>query len=741
MGKLFKLLLTTLLVVAILIGMVFIYLLTIFDPNDYKTEIQTLVKTQTQLDLSIDGDLSLSVFPWLGISANNVSLGTPSEQLAAVKTAQVYAKLEPLLQGELIVDGVKFENLELNLAVDKNGKGNWELEREDEQSKTQTDTKPTPGTASVAALYVGNINIENASINYRNQQNNTQHQLSNLTLRISNASLQDTFPLSADFNYLSPPEGQSLPAHLTTKITLNLDRDTVRLDDLVLDLADTRIVGNIEGTQISASPTITTKLQISDLNPGKWANLLNNPALADFNLPLNLSTNATLDLEQDALQLESFELSSTNLNAKGNIKVTQLSTKPGAQGNLQIASDDLRSLMSQLGLPSIETRDSRALSAISAKFDVTGTPQSIALSKLNLVLDNTKIQGAVNIKNFEKPAIQFNLNGDNLNLDSYIATDSAGQPGTSPQNVQKRNANQALLLPIALMREINMNGRLRFKQLIASGLMLENLDLKTNATNGLISLRQVKGNIYGGAFDASGSIDARGNTPQFKFSKQLTGMQAGPVLKELAQVDLVSGKLDLNINASATGNSIDRIKSTLNGKLNFAVSDGLLKEINLEQMVCQGIARIRQTQLASSEQQYTQFNTLNGNMVITNGVVNTQGINIAIDNLKALATGDISLPNETINYRIKTTIIGDLENQACEVHERYRNVAWPVRCKGRWDTDPSKLCQLDRKEMQRIIGRLAEKEIKRKAGEKLQEKLREKFGDEFGDQLKKIFDF
>jgi len=70
MGKLLKIVsgLVLLIVVAAIVAPM------VIDPNDYREQIQTVVKEKTGRDLAINGDLSLSVFPWIGIGINDVSL-------------------------------------------------------------------------------------------------------------------------------------------------------------------------------------------------------------------------------------------------------------------------------------------------------------------------------------------------------------------------------------------------------------------------------------------------------------------------------------------------------------------------------------------------------------------------------------------------------------------------------------------------------------------------------------------
>ncbi len=45
----------------------------VIDPNDYREQIQKAVKDKTGRELDINGDLSFSVLPWVGVGINDVS--------------------------------------------------------------------------------------------------------------------------------------------------------------------------------------------------------------------------------------------------------------------------------------------------------------------------------------------------------------------------------------------------------------------------------------------------------------------------------------------------------------------------------------------------------------------------------------------------------------------------------------------------------------------------------------------
>ena len=107
---------------------VFIFL--IFDPNKYKTEIAAAVHDATGRELTIQGDLKLSLFPWLGVETGAMTLNNPPEfgpqPFAKIEDAAIKVKLLPLLNKEVEVDTVSLNGLYLNLVRTAAGHGNWE---------------------------------------------------------------------------------------------------------------------------------------------------------------------------------------------------------------------------------------------------------------------------------------------------------------------------------------------------------------------------------------------------------------------------------------------------------------------------------------------------------------------------------------------------------------------------------------------------------------------------------------
>ena len=177
----------------------------VIDPNDYREQIQTAVKEKTGRDLSIKGDLSLSVFPWVGIGINNVSLsnadGFKPDNFAEIKQANVKVKLLPLFSQQIEVSTVVLNGLQLNLAKDKSGKTNWddmaEPSRGSQEKTTEKDSDSSG--AAIGAIAIGGLQIIDANITWDDASKGEKYSLIDLDLSTDALSLGNPMGVNLAF--------------------------------------------------------------------------------------------------------------------------------------------------------------------------------------------------------------------------------------------------------------------------------------------------------------------------------------------------------------------------------------------------------------------------------------------------------------------------------------------------------------------------------------------------------------
>ena len=216
------------------------------DPNDFKPQITSLIKQHTGRDIVIDGDIKLSVFPWIGVSLGKVELKELPDfgvkQFVALNSADIKVKLLPLLSKQVEVDRVSIDGLTLNLVRLENGIANWETlsgpatkqpdTTEPEQKETTNNNgKPANG---LAALSLAGLSLNNAYISY-NDKTAPQHAvIEQLNLNIDKVGFNHAIPFDADFiaTVSQPQLKDKLSA--SGKVTLNETLDQFTLNDLKL---------------------------------------------------------------------------------------------------------------------------------------------------------------------------------------------------------------------------------------------------------------------------------------------------------------------------------------------------------------------------------------------------------------------------------------------------------------------------------------------------------------------------
>ena len=72
-GKILGLVLLGLLLIIVALGFALSHL---FDPNDYKDEIRQIARDKAHIELTLNGDIGWSLFPWLGLELHDASVAT-----------------------------------------------------------------------------------------------------------------------------------------------------------------------------------------------------------------------------------------------------------------------------------------------------------------------------------------------------------------------------------------------------------------------------------------------------------------------------------------------------------------------------------------------------------------------------------------------------------------------------------------------------------------------------------------
>jgi len=187
MGKFLKIVIGLVVILVLVVGAGIAAIMLLVDPNDYRDEIAQKVRENTGRELTLGGDLGLSVFPWLGLTLNNASLsnapGFGDAPFIEVGEVEIRVKLMPLLSSQLEMETTRLIGLKLNLARDEAGHSNWDdLTDGDRHDDDQRDRDQGGDGEALAGLAIGGIEIRDAALTWDDRQNKQRYAIENLDL-------------------------------------------------------------------------------------------------------------------------------------------------------------------------------------------------------------------------------------------------------------------------------------------------------------------------------------------------------------------------------------------------------------------------------------------------------------------------------------------------------------------------------------------------------------------------------
>ena len=746
-GKILGLGLLGLLLIIVALGFALTHL---FDPNDYKDEIRQLARDKAHVELTLNGDIGWSLFPWLGLELHEASIATlvkPKEPFADLQMLGLSVRVLPLLRREVQMSDVRVEGLNLTLARDEQGHGNWEdigkplpaqnATPADAQAnapaQATAEQKPAPvnGNERAVKLDIDSLTVNNARVQYTDAKTGQSYSAESIQLSTGPVHEGANIPLKASA-FISASE-PNIKARTELAGELRFDRKLKRYN-----FEDMRLSGETSG-EPTGGKTVTFAAQ---------GQLL-------------------VDLAANVASWNGLKVSANQLRALGELNVRDLDKAPQLSGGLSIAQFNLRTFLDSIGRTLPATNDPAAFAKLELVTRLQGTANSLALEDLAVKLDDSTFSGRVAVEDFAKQALRLQLKGDTFDADRYLpakSEEAKGATAARQAEVKQQEASAVAgagttplpnaptqvawsddkLLPVDRLRALDLQADLAFGSLTVDKLPIEDAQLKAIGQGGLLTLQTLRGELYNGTFEAKGTVDVRPAVPQLGVNTNIQRVPVEHFIKTEGkdQAPPVKGLLTLTSDLTASGNSQKALVDTLNGSANFTINDGVLVNANLEQQLCQAIATLNRKTLSGEPRgKDTPFQELRGSLVVRNGVASNPDLKARIPGLTVNGHGDLDLRVLGMDYNVGVIVEGDqraMPDPACQVNERYVGVEVPLRCRGPLELG-AKACRLDQGGMGKVAAKLAGNRLKDKIDEKLEEKLGDKVSPEVKDALKGLF--
>jgi AsmA protein len=712
----------------LLLGLVVVAVLVLtllVDPNDYRDEIAAQVQQHTGRELKIEGEIALSFFPWLGLELGRMELGNAQgfgpEPFASIEAADARVKILPLFAGRVEMATVVLHGLNLSLERRADGVTNWDDLAGTGEPAVQEEKPVTSPEQALAALDIGGIEIRDANVHWRDAVADQSVVVSGFNLTSGAISFDKPFPLAIAARIESSRPSLKATIDLATDIGLDLSQQRYSMGGtkLSLDASGDPIPGgrasltlrgdlaaDLEKQSASAKGLLVQGMGATLTADVVASNILEMPAasgnvklvLTDpkgiaalVSLPPDIKPEAlkgstvetTFALDLGAAQmakLTPFKLSALGIELDASVQGEKIIDAPAFKGELSSGEFVPRKILSDLGIALPEMADPSVMTKarLSSHFDA-GLDHA-ALQGLKLQLDQTTFSGDASVRQFKAPVIRYDLVLDEIDVDRYLPP-----PAEKPVPQQEAAAvapAAASALPLELLRSLDINGSFRVGKVKVMNLRSDTIVTTVRAEKGQFRVHPLSAKLYQGGYSGDLRFDVRTDTPKLGMDEKLSGVEAGPLLKDFLGKDYVTGKANLAAKMTASGIEPMVVRKSLNGIGSFSFDNGQVNGFNIGELIRKAYALYKKQPVPKEEVKQTDFTSLKGSFAVKNGLVSTNDLSARTPLFKVAGKGTAHLVSEQLDMRLDTTVVSDLKNAANQTIDELKGVTVPITIKG-----------------------------------------------------------
>lgn len=650
-----------------------------------KLAIQDAARDATGYDLIIGGDLSLDLFPNIGLSLSDIRVRNPAypQELASASSAVLKVDLASLLGGTIIVQEISAENFHANYFVQADGSNIWTIEEGGSSAPTEPDNSATPASSggAISDFSIDRLRIANASIDIQDQSQGLRYRIDNLNLDSTDTNLAGRpFSLDLQFDYENNGMSAPIPMNFHADVTSNLNSGDVSLENVRIGVTPMLLEGTISLASLNDSPTLNASFSAS---PFDVLGLLESLALRepspdlDFALDSNRQLSFQVEIEGNAQQLSiptlDMNFAGTAITADANVRFATELTPTNVSYNVIAGDIDLTPL-----------------------FPETAEPSSDADS------ESTEEESEASTNN---PA-------------QY-------QPETE--------------IPADLIRSLSLLGSVSIDSITANDMRLDNISLFTNVEDGVLDVEFTPVEIFEGNVQGTVRIDARGTVPELQVSAAAQDLNLSNLAPSVSRFSTVTGYLQSESTYTAQGLTTSALLDSVSGNTAFSVTENSV-DIGVIKQVFTAIAAL--SPRGEAIQQWPDvisFNAMSGYWLLSDGLDSDQELKLRMDNFDISGNGGLDLDAGSFDYDLLFTVLGEPFTQTIPINELYHDVPWPVDCSATFDDQVNRYCRPDFTRVREIFAQIGTNAVRSRLQDVITDQLPNELQDSARGLLRSIF--
>lgn len=504
--------------------------------------------------------------------------------------------------------------------------------------------------------------------------------------------------------------------------------DASEAQDEVVDSGDAADAGSIDIASIEITNAAVSysdaqlgeSYRLTDFNLASGTVELGAPiALAgDFNFELQpadlagdfaIETVMILDSDAGTVAFPDVEISTLGVDIDANVAPFSYVDDAVPTAAIQVDAFSLKSLMQALNIEAPLTADPDALGKVIVDATASMRPEAIVLSDLVLVVDDTKFQGSLSLAGDAVGTISFELAGDSMNLDRYMAPAEEGAvAGDEAIPVE---------IPADLIRSLNLRGSLTLAEATLSGMQFTGVELGLNAAGGSLRLYPISADFFGGKYQGDVRINASSGSPVLSVNENINNVDLGSLAVAMFDQENITGAINGSFQLSGKGDDLAAIQRSLNGSISMELTDGTWEGTDVWYELRRARALYKREEAPEPElPARTRFSTVTATGPVTNGVFRNDDLHAELPFMLLTGKGDVDFAAAEVDYRLTARILERPEfiEGATEAElEEFTEAVIPLKITGSL-ADPS-----IKPDIEEALKEEAKEEVKKKLFEKL----------------------
>lgn len=644
-------------------------LLALAPPADLiRDKVTSEFKNRTGRDLVIRGKTKLTFLPSLGVELGDVTLSAPQNMpgapLLTAEGLSMRVALMPLITREVAVEQMHLRKPVIDLRIDAQGRRSWDFARlidpdtpgspvrYAQVNPRGADGKPVPkelqdfarnastppsakSRLGVNSVAMDDVRISEGTLRYTDVRQGLRHELTSLDARI--AVKETNGPLEIDGSFVTGGEKVTVAGHASSLLELLDERPTkvtVKLGSQSLDI-------DYNGTAlIGQASAFEGKLSVKAPSLDGLGRLVQLPIAGTAKLGA-LAIDGQLRTGKTSVGLSEANLALGDVTAQGSLAVETAGARPRIDANLRIAALDLNQLAAKLEGTSLTPGSAPP---VPPRADGWG-PQVAPVTPVPPAKQAAPAAP-------QPPAKAAPAERAPQSIEDLI--NRTAPPGPAVRGFTRRSSDgwSSEAIDTTAFRIVDVEARFDIGRIVWADAKIGPSTSTVQLKAGALKLDVPQVELYGGKARGLVTIDAR--EPAMTVGANLSGdgLSALPLLKDLANLDVIDGRGRLAIAVSAKGGSERELIGTLAGKAELNLANGAVHGWDAGQIIA-GLGQGRIPKPDRVPGAKTAFNVLASSFQIQHGVARTQDIKLESPTINSTGFGVINLVDRNLNLTLK----------------------------------------------------------------------------------------